>query len=330
MSTEDAPIRLSRRENARAELPPVGTLTAWLRAVGVFRGFFVVSLIPLTTGAFVAHQKTGLWNLSFLAIAQAAVWLMHASTHLLNDYYDHVSGVDDVNEVQTPISGGSRVIQDGLLSAGAVASMGWLLWLAGAGVLGYLVYAMEMDPLVTGLAVFGALAGVVYSAKPIWLSYRGLGEVLVGVTFGPVLTVLGAYVTSGEVPFSAVVLGGAMGFWTMAILTINEVPDYDADLECEKRNLVVRLGPEFGMLLWAGLLWAAVGTIFAGVVLEMLPGKLVLTTPIVFAVLWLTRGAMEKSEDLDEVVRLSRLTMFGQVVFWALIILSLHYTSQGV
>ena len=108
------------------------------------------------------------------------------------------------------------------------------------------------------------------------------------------------------------------------------MPDYDADLECEKRNLVVRLGPEFGMLLWAGLLWAAVGTIFAGVVLEMLPGKLVLTTPIVFAVLWLTRGAMEKSEDLDEVVRLSRLTMFGQVVFWALIILSLHYTSQGV
>ncbi len=305
----------------------VGPLMAWARAIGVFRGFLLVSLIPVSVGAATAYQNSAALDLGWLAVTAIAVWLFHAGANLLNDYYDHVSGTDDINEIHTPFSGGTRVIQDGLIGAGAIRNAGIAAYALGCVVFAWLGY--ERGVAVWGLALFGLLSGVFYTMRPIWLAYRGLGEVMVGLNFGPALTALGCYVQMGSVPVSAWVLGLTLGLWSAAIITINEIPDVEADEKVGKRNLVVRFGEDAGVRLWIVLLWITAAVLFAGVLTDMLPRRMVVALLIVFPIFFVTRDPETRTEFLEDIVAACRNTVLAYVGYWLLLLAALFYASRG-
>ena len=103
------------------------------------------------------------------------------------------------------------------------------------------------------LGLAGLLLGWGYSAPPLALMKRGLGEFTVALTWG--LVVVGAdYVQRGQffvIPF-AVALSYAMLVGN--ILVINGFPDAQADAQVGKRTLVVRLGAQWAA--WSYLLFA--------------------------------------------------------------------------
>ena len=203
--------------------------------------FLAASLIPVLIGvAAVAHQGG---NVSFilLLLTLLATALVHAGMNVLNDYYDDANGTDGCNTQRVfPFTGGSRFIQNGVLSAGETLVFGALL-LATAILLGVgLAWACGMGLLWVGVA--GVLLGWGYSAPPLRLNSRGLGEPTVAVAFG-ILTPLGAWwVQTGEASLYPLLVSVPAALLVMNILFINQFPDREADAASGKHHWVVRLG----------------------------------------------------------------------------------------
>jgi 1,4-dihydroxy-2-naphthoate octaprenyltransferase len=126
-----------------------------------------------------------------------------------------------------------------------------------------------------GLVAFGAagaFAAWAYTAPPLRLAARrGLGELTVGVCFGPLLVAGTVFALTGRLFPEALVAGVPLGTLTLAILWINEIPDAPADNAAGKTNLVVVLGPRRAAVGYTMLVAFAFLAIVAGVALRMLP-----------------------------------------------------------
>ncbi|MCD8508446.1 MAG: prenyltransferase [Bacillus sp. (in: Bacteria)] len=112
-----------------------------------------------------------------------------------------------------------------------------------------IVLFKESNILWIGLA--GMALAIFYSLPPFQFAYKGLGEVVVAVTFGP-LMVSGVYVLmAGTIDWSPILVSIPIAFLIANVLWINQYPDYEADVKGNKRNGVVRLGKEKGIIVYA-------------------------------------------------------------------------------
>ncbi|HNY73064.1 MAG TPA: prenyltransferase, partial [Syntrophales bacterium] len=70
--------------------------------------------------------------------------------------------------------------------------------------------------------------------------------------FGPVI-VMGAYfVQAGRLAWEPLLISLVLGLMMWSMIVINEIPDYDADREGGKNNLVVLLGRDVAVALYTG------------------------------------------------------------------------------
>lgn len=166
----------------------------------------------------------------------------HAGVNVINDYYDALNGSDAANtERLFPFTGGSRFIQNGVLSLRATAWFGYAL-LASVVPAG-LWLAAHSAPGLIGIGLAGLVVGWAYSAPPLQLMCRGLGEVAIAA--GWLLVVVGTdFVQRGTWAGLPVVLAVPYTLHVVNILYINQFPDRAADALAGKRTLVVRLGAE--------------------------------------------------------------------------------------
>jgi len=172
---------------------------------------------------------------------------IHLAANLLNDYYD-AGGSDPINLRVTPFSGGSRVIQNGELKAATVLGMSILFLALALAAAVYLIRAGRS--LVIPLGLLALFAGWSYSAPPLQLMSRGWGEIVIFFTFGPLVTLGAYYVNSGSLSLESFAIGFPQGFLITAVIWVNQFPDYQADKEAGKKNLVVRLGPGISRYLY--------------------------------------------------------------------------------
>ena len=86
---------------------------------------------------------------------------------------------------------------------------------------------------------------------------RGIGELVIFWAFGPLISLGAYYVMAGSLSWQAFIIGVPQGFLIMAVIWINQFPDYEADLEAGKRNLVVRFGPKNSRYLYMVMMTAA-------------------------------------------------------------------------
>lgn len=166
--------------------------------------------------------------------------LAHGGANVVNDYYDARSGCDAANDERVfPFTGGSRVIQNGLLS------------LQEAGIYGYALLAIVIPaglwltavsgPGLIGIGLAGLLTGWAYSAPPLKLQSRGLGEF--GITAAWLLIVVGSdFVQRHGFSFTPIAAGLGFALLVANVLYINQFPDVKADAQAGKRTMVVRLG----------------------------------------------------------------------------------------
>ncbi|MCK9382268.1 MAG: prenyltransferase [Sulfuritalea sp.] len=164
----------------------------------------------------------------------------HAGANVINDYYDALSGCDGGNtERQFPFTGGSRFIQNGVLSLRATGIFGYSL-LAAVVPAGLWLTAVSGAQLML-IGVAGLAAGWSYSAPPLKLQSRGLGEF--AITAGWLLVVIGSdFVQRRGFAFVPVAAGLGFALLVANVLYINQFPDVKADASAGKNTLVVRLG----------------------------------------------------------------------------------------
>jgi 1,4-dihydroxy-2-naphthoate octaprenyltransferase len=188
-----------------------------------------------------------------------------------NDVFDTMQGADDANVTPTQFSGGSRVIQYGLVSFRGMATLAALLY-AGGALIGLLLLALRGSPALLAIGVIGLIVGIGYTAPPLKLVYRGLGEIAVALGFGP-LMLLGAYVvqTGGTISTEAVVASIPVALLVALILYVNEIPDRRGDARAGKRTLPVRFGRSTIVTGYRVVVAAAYVAIVAGVLGGILP-----------------------------------------------------------
>lgn len=216
--------------------------------------FLTITLAGCLLGQATALAGAFQFQTMLMALVLLLAALAHAGVNVFNDYYDHLNGSDAANRERLfPFTGGSRFIQNGLLSPDQTLAFAILLFavvIAG----GLLLIGLSGAGLFwIGLA--GLFIGWAYSAPPLRLNSRGLGELCVVTGF--LLVVVGAdYVQRAEFAALPWLVGLPYALLTANILYLNQFPDRRADAQAGKRHWVVRLRPAqaaWGYVLIAGL-----------------------------------------------------------------------------
>jgi 1,4-dihydroxy-2-naphthoate octaprenyltransferase len=241
----------------------------WLKAARA--PFFTGSLAPIMVGTAVALYEAGAVNWVLGVLALLALVCLHAGANLANDYFDHLSGNDEINVGRAaPFTGGSRLIQDGKAQPWEILAASLVSLGLGAAVGAYLVAVTGWPILVLG--VIGGATGFFYTAPPLKLGYRGMGEPFIFLDFG-LLPVVGAYyVQTQSFSAGAAIAGACVGLLMTNVLWINQFQDAEADAAVGKRHWVVRLGRRASSRVHAAIFAATYVTLALGVLVEALPG----------------------------------------------------------
>lgn len=241
------------------------------RYIGATRpAFFPASVLPLGVGSAWGWRSAGAFDPLIFALALIVVVLVHAGANVLNDVADDRIGTDRLNDDRIyPFTGGSRFIQNGVMTAAEMARWGAaLLFVAVA--IGLLIVALK-GVTVLVLGAIGVGLGLAYSLPPVVLSARGLGELAVAAAFGMLPVLGGFWLQAGIVSGEAVLISLPMSFWVAAILLINEVPDAGADAAAGKHTLVVRFGVRASRWIYPAVQVAAVCTLLLAAAVDVIP-----------------------------------------------------------
>lgn len=203
--------------------------------------FLTASASPILVGSALGFAQSGRFDAGIFVLALFSTMLIHSGANVANDYFDHTSGNDWLNKNPTPFSGGRRFIQQGILSAKTTFLLSVFLLASGA-VLGLAIVLATKSIFIFILGLVGVAGGFFYTAPPIRLGYRCLGETVIGFLFG-ILPVAGAYwLQTGRIEKIVLLPGTIVGILIFLVILINEFPDRDADAAVGKRTLVVNFG----------------------------------------------------------------------------------------
>jgi 1,4-dihydroxy-2-naphthoate octaprenyltransferase len=243
-------------------MPKISLMTKIFTWLVITRAPFLTAMIvPILIGAALVatNQIVSPFPTGKFFLALFAGIFLHVAANTFNDYFDWTSGADQRNnDYFLPYSGGSRSIELGLVtekSLLAVASISLLL----SGAMGLLL-ALQSGWGLLAFGAIGAFCAYFYTAPPLRLAARkGLGELAVGLSFGPLAVAGTVFALTGRATLVDYLAGVPIGLLTIAILWINQFPDEEADKASGKENLVVVLGKERARYGYVLLMVAAFG-----------------------------------------------------------------------
>ena len=231
--------------------------------------FLSVTLVGCLLGLACARAAGSRIDVLLAVVATVFALVAHAGVNVLNDYFDSRSGADAANVDRIfPFTGGSRFIQNGVLGERETATYGYTLLLAVVPAGLWLAWRSTTALVYVGLA--GLIVGWAYSAPPLKLVNRGLGEI--AITLGWLLVVAGsALVQRQPVTPATWVCGLAYALLVANVLFMNQFPDARSDAVAGKRTLVVRLGPRRARSVYPSIAALSAACIAGGVVAGILP-----------------------------------------------------------
>lgn len=97
--------------------------------------------------------------------------------------------------------------------------------------------------------IFTAILSISYSGAPLRLSYRGLGELVIGFIFGPLVMTGAFYAACGTITSSVLIMSVPVGLFVANILFVHSIMDFEPDKKIGKRTLAVLLNNPKLMLI---------------------------------------------------------------------------------
>ncbi|MCC5938226.1 MAG: 1,4-dihydroxy-2-naphthoate polyprenyltransferase [Lunatimonas sp.] len=211
---------------------------AWLHA-------FRLRTLPLALSSIflgsilAAGDGTLRWEV--LLLASLTTVLLQVLSNLANDYGDSVHGADHADR-QGPV----RAVQSGVISPAemkqAMILCGVLSLICGV----WLLYVAFEDLIVflgfLALGLLAIFAAINYTTGKNPYGYMGLGDLSVFLFFG-LSGVLGTYfLHSGTFNPWILLPACSLGFFSMAVLNINNIRDIESDRVAGKKSIPVRIG----------------------------------------------------------------------------------------
>jgi len=201
--------------------------------------FLAASCFPFIFGSLIERED---FNFANFLLGLVTVAAAHLSANLINDYFDSRSMADWQDRRFFGFFGGSKLIQEGIFTENFYLKASLLS--AAVSFIALLILAFILNNFLV-LIVFCVVIVLSwqYTAKPLSLSYKGLGELFIFLFFGPVTVMGGYFIQTGIFPdLMSFFLGLPFGFFTLAILLSNEIADCPDDKRVGKRTWPVLLG----------------------------------------------------------------------------------------
>ena len=261
------PLKNKTPDEVRPKISILTKIFTWMVIMRL--PFLSATFVPIFAGAAVTSMLGQDVSWGWLLLTLLAGSLLHIGTNTSNDYFDHISGTDarNYNYSNKGLNGGSRSIQMGLISPKGILTVAIIAFTLSAVVGIPLIIKSGLSILWLGL--IGFFSGLFYTAPPFKFSSRkGMGELLIGLNFGPLMVSGSALVQTGQLLPEAFLAGIPIGFLIAAVVYMNEFPDYDSDKATGKNTLIVVFGPEKARAGYVALVASA----FASIVILAING----------------------------------------------------------
>ena len=279
---------------------------------------------PIFVGTALAGYE-GVFSAPIFFATLLSCFCLQIGANYFNEYFDYAYGLDHAGSL-----GASTVIFRGEMTARQVL-LGGIFSFALAALFGlYLIAAVGPSILLFGL---GAMAiAYFYSAKPFKFASRGLGDPLVYLAMGFLMTWGAYYVQLQRWSWHAFAASVPVGLLVVSILNMNNVRDYEDDLAVAKKTLVVRFGRPFGQRYHALLLYGAYATTAVFALAGLLPlitlGVFV-TFPLAYSIVRDTLHATERRAFVVGIKRTSLLHLaFGVALALCLVLAALTHMPR--
>jgi 1,4-dihydroxy-2-naphthoate octaprenyltransferase len=223
-----------------------------------YRFFLYAGLLPYLLGAAWAYAIVGRFDPAIFWSGLAGVVLAVVGVEAFNEYFDARMGTDRIfNPLDLPPVTAATFWLGVAAFAGALAVGAYLAWRGGWPILAF--------------ALLGGAAAIFYEAPPVRWSYRGLGEAVIALAYGPWMVLGSLYLHTGALSSGAFWASLTPALLIMALAVANAIPDFHQDRLVGKRNLVVRLGRRRGVWLYVSLAAAGLAATAAGVAARVFP-----------------------------------------------------------
>jgi 1,4-dihydroxy-2-naphthoate octaprenyltransferase len=288
--------------------------------------FHTVGVLPFILGNVLAWHDAEVFSRTIFALGTAGVVLVMLATYYAGEYWDHAEDSISASGVPSRFAGGSGVTQRGLLPrrAPAWASVVSLLLALAVALTLWLVY--KTGPWTVPLCALGLLGGFFYSTPPLrWVS-TGIGEAWIAFCYGWLPIAAGYYLQVGDIAPLVHWLAIPVGLTILNVILLNEFPDYEADSQSGKTNLVVRLGRHNASLLYSLLSAASWAATFFSLHLGAPPRALWFYLPVlslsVILVVLVVRGRWQDRQTLEKLCGANILVNLGTTVAYILAFVS--------
>jgi 1,4-dihydroxy-2-naphthoate octaprenyltransferase len=247
-----------------------------------YRFFLFAGILPYFLGQVVAFNIKGMVNWSYFWWGFAGIFLVLVAVELFNEYFDAKDGGDRIfcqEETDIP----NYFFTLGISTLGLAFIIGL-----------YLTY--KTGWLVLLFSFLGFLGAYFYVGPPLKWAYRGAGELVIALCYGPLMVLGSYYVQTGKIEFVPFFASLICGLSMFCLAVVNEIPDYYQDMLIGKQNLVVRLGKQKAIMLLKRCLAGVFVLLVLGVVLKKIP---LLAITAIVAVPWILKGVRSITKDYD-------------------------------
>ena len=249
-------------------MPKTTILTRFISIIAITRlPFLSATWIPIIAAVVWGIEENLITKMDWTTFTFVFLGgsFLHLAANTYNDYFDWTSGTDQLNnDYFLQLSGGSRAIELGLITEKQLFKLA-TTFLALAGIMGlgvmYTLGDNRLELFYYGLV--GAFSAYFYTGYPLRLVARkGIGELLIGLNYGPLMTMGTLFAMRGTHNWDAFLFGIPLGILTTAILWINQFPDRESDEIAGKHHLVVVLGLEKSSWGYLMLMLSAFSSIY--------------------------------------------------------------------
>ena len=213
----------------------------WLAAIKP--PMYTVAIIPITVGSVVAYSQTRSLNLTILETFLGSAIAIIAWLNISNDVFDSDTGID-ANKAESVVNlTGNRQLMFW------IGNLCLLLGIAGIGTISW----WQQDLTVVAMISIACFLGYTYQGPPFRLGYRGLGEVICTICFGPLALGAAYYSQTQSWSIANLIASLIIGISTSLILFCSHFHQIKDDLAAGKLSPIVRMGTKMGaqVLQWA-------------------------------------------------------------------------------
>lgn len=195
-----------------------------------YRFFLFAGIFPYLLGQAIAFNTNRFLNWHYFWLGFLGIFLVLAGVELFNEYFDTKEGGDRIF-LKEKHNAPNYFFILGLF-------MFFLAFFIG------LYFTLQVGWPILLFSFLGFLGAYFYVGPPIRWAYRGWGETVIALCYGPFMVLGSYYLQTKRIDFIPIFASLICGLSLFCLALLNEIPDYYQDRLVGKRNLVVKLGKQ--------------------------------------------------------------------------------------